>query len=255
MLEYNQKTVLLTSGGDKLPFRYVLHAILRRQIGEQEQIFQRRLQSTIDNVLLKANVLNMKSKKGITIVLPMIGLGSKPTEDVIMKCCWSVRETIEKYLKTKPKVRIEEIHLVNQADNVTEILQKYFDPQKHHTKPQPRPLQRPHSRAGDRDKYTPLKSLKQHDIWRMDAKANKRQDVSQYMSTNIKKPKQKGNLNILNDEAQADDDLTCVVCLCEMDDPVELKECKHVFCRECIMEVLSQTFLPSLWSSLWEYLW
>lgn len=165
--------------------------------------------------------------------------GSKPTEDVVKKCCWSVKQTIEKFLKTIPKVRIDEIHLVNYHDNVTEILQKYFDQQKPHIKQHPRPLQRPNSRTGDRDKYTPLKSLTKNDTWRMDAKANKRQDVSQYMSTYMKKQKQKGNLNILNDEAQEDDDLTCVVCLCEMDDPVELKECKHVFCRECIMEVFA----------------
>lgn len=74
-LPLKQGTVLITSGGDKLPFRYVLHAVLSRHIGEQEQVFQRQLQTTIDNVLLQTNLLNMKSKKGITIVLPMIGLG------------------------------------------------------------------------------------------------------------------------------------------------------------------------------------
>lgn len=75
ILEYKQGTVLLTSGGDKLPFRHVLHAILRRQSAEQEQVFQRKLQTTIDNVLMQTNLLNMKSKKGTTIALPMIGLG------------------------------------------------------------------------------------------------------------------------------------------------------------------------------------
>lgn len=75
-LEHNQGTVLLTTGGDKLPFRHVLHAIIRRQNGEQEQVFQKKLQSTMYKVLLQANLLNFKSKKGINIALPMIGLGN-----------------------------------------------------------------------------------------------------------------------------------------------------------------------------------
>lgn len=73
--ENRQTTVLLTPGGDKLPFTHVLHAVLRRQIGEQEDRFQSSLKTTINNVLIEANNLDYKKRKGISLAIPMIGLG------------------------------------------------------------------------------------------------------------------------------------------------------------------------------------
>lgn len=74
-LAKSRSTVLMTSGGKNLPFKHVLHAILRRKANEKEEIFQKELSTTIYNILEKANVLDIRVKKGVSIVLPMIGLG------------------------------------------------------------------------------------------------------------------------------------------------------------------------------------
>lgn len=79
--------------------------------------------------------------------------------------------------------------------------------------------------------------MEKSDTWRFDTLADTQQDITQFMVKHVKASKQKGNLNILNDDDVSDEVQPCVVCLCEMDDPVELKECKHAFCKQCIMEV------------------
>jgi hypothetical protein len=39
--------------------------------------------------------------------------------------------------------------------------------------------------------------------------------------------------NIHGDANPPVDENNCIMCLSEMDDPVELVECKHVFCKDC----------------------
>ncbi|XP_052099922.1 uncharacterized protein LOC127734203 [Mytilus californianus] len=237
VMEKSRATVLMTSGGKNLPFKHVLHAILRRKPNEKEEIFQKELSTTINNILEKANILDNRMKKGVSIVLPMIGLGTKPNEDIISNCCWTLIEAVKKFLRKCKNIRIREIHLVNNSDVVTEDLQKKFTVRSFSAKPPP-PTKRPYSsRPDDHDKYTPSKSMTKYDTWRFDTLADTQQDVTRFMVKHVKTSKQKGNLNILNDDDVPDEDQPCVVCLCEMDDPVELKECKHAFCRQCIMEV------------------
>ena len=72
--------VMLTSGGHKLPFHHVLHAVIRRT-GEFETIFQKILKETYTKILESANHLVTKSKSKnvssttINLALPMIGIG------------------------------------------------------------------------------------------------------------------------------------------------------------------------------------
>ncbi|CAC5395201.1 NEK1_4_5 [Mytilus coruscus] len=126
----SRTVVLMTSGGHKLPFKHVLHAILRREKGDTEEMYQTVLWSTIDNVLSTVNALDMKSKKDVTLAIPMIGLGAKPSDEIMKKCCWTLKESITKFLELWPSIHISEIHLVNNFDTTTRLLQQMF----HNTK-------------------------------------------------------------------------------------------------------------------------
>jgi hypothetical protein len=87
-------------------------------------------------------------------------------------------------------------------------------------------------------------SSKQIQTWRIDTTEQMKTDVSKYMKSY--KQKNTGNLVIIgDDDASSGDEVNCIICLSEMKDPVELVECKHVFCKYCIMEGFgSKPFCP-----------
>jgi hypothetical protein len=116
------------------------------------------------------------------------------------------------------------------------MLQGAFAPRKgkRHPPPTPKPnVTKPHHK----DQYETPKSSKMIETWRMDTTAQMKTDVSKYMKSHEqKKTTGIGNLKIIGDDPPSVDEGNCIICLSEMDDPVELVECKHVFCKDCIME-------------------
>ena len=146
-------------------------------------------------------------------------------------------DAITKFLQTSKTCHIREIHLINNNENIIEMLQVAFTPrtEKRHPPPSPKPnFTKPHHK----DQYDTPKSSKQIHTWRMDTTAQMKTDVSKYMKSHKqKKTTGIGNLNIVGDDPPSVDEENCIICLSEMDDPVELVQCKHVFCKDCIMEV------------------
>ncbi|XP_063432164.1 uncharacterized protein LOC134714658 [Mytilus trossulus] len=124
----SRTVVFMTTGGHKLPFKHVVHAVLRREKGDTEDQYQTVLWSTIDNVLSTVNT--MKTANDVTLAIPMIGLGAKPSDEIMKKCCWTLKESITKFLEIWPSIHISEIHLVNNFDTTTRVLQQMF----HNTK-------------------------------------------------------------------------------------------------------------------------
>ena len=121
-------------------------------------------------------------------------------------------EAITKFLQTSKVCHIREIHLFNNNENIIKMLQETFTPRTEKRPPPPTP-----------------KSSKKIETWRMDSTAQIKTDVSKYM-------KSYKNVVIYGDANPPVDEDNCIICLSEMDDPVELVECKHVFCKDCIME-------------------
>jgi hypothetical protein len=142
-------------------------------------------------------------------------------------------DVITKFLQTSKTCHIREIHLINNNENIIKMLQVAFTPktEKRHPPPTPKPnFTKPHHK----DQYDTPKSSKKIQTWRMDTTAQMKTDVSKYMESYKQKT---GNLVIIgDDDASSGDEVNCIICLSEMDDPVELVECKHVFCKDCIME-------------------
>lgn len=143
-------------------------------------------------------------------------------------------DAIRKFLQTSKACHIREIHLINNTENIIKMLQETFTPKTEKRPPPPTPkpnFTKPHHK----DQYDTPKSSKKIETWRMDTKAQMKTDVSKYMKS-LKQKKSTGNLIFIGDDAPSVDEGNCIICLSEMDDPVELVECKHVFCKDCIME-------------------
>ena len=108
------------------------------------------------------------------------------------------------------------------------MLQDAFTPKTEKCPPQPIPkpnFTKPHHK----DQYDTPMSSKKIQTWRMDTTAQMKTDFSKYM-------KSCKNKVIYGDANPPVDEDNCIICLSEINDPVELVECKHVFCKECIME-------------------
>ena len=114
------------------------------------------------------------------------------------------------------------------------MLRETFIPKTEKRPPPPTPkpnFTKPHHK----DQYDTPKSSKKIETWRMDTTAQMKPDVSKYMKSR-KQKKTTGNLVFLGDDDPLDDKGNCIICLSDMDDPVELVGCKHVFCKDCITE-------------------
>ncbi|CAC5395203.1 DTX [Mytilus coruscus] len=231
--------VLMTTAGGNFSFRHVLHAVIRRQGENTENMFQKSLQQTFSQILDSANKLGCPNKEtrrrhGITLALPLLGTGTHKDKETILKCAWTAYEAISKFLLATKEVNITEIHLIDNNEYIIKNVEAAFVPSGSGRHPPLTP--KPDFNKHPKEQYEAPKG-KRISIWKMDTQDQKKADFSEFMKSRSKQAKI-GNLVIHGDDDEMPvGDENCVICLCEFDDPVELTKCNHVFCKECITEV------------------
>lgn len=140
--------------------------------------------------------------------------------------CSSVYRAIEKFIFHNKEIFLREIHLVNFNDNTNRAFFNIFLQQSTETYKNARPLP-PTARPSLANENPKLASSTKRDKplyeWYMEPKTESQTDVKEF----IKKPTEKPENN-------------CVICLEPIENPMELKQCHHVFCEDCISDFLSR---------------
>ncbi|OPL20745.1 putative dtx3 e3 ubiquitin-protein ligase, partial [Mytilus galloprovincialis] len=154
----------------------------------------------------------------------------------LQSCCNAASEAIWNYLKANSHSHIRHIHLVNDNAEITRILRDIFQRHEHREGPPSKVRDVPRNHSKEFEYHT--KGLKLKETWKVQKMTDSSVDISKYfdkISNSSKDNEKRGNVKIFgDDEEQTFVSENCVICMCEMTDPVRLNRCKHTFCLECI---------------------
>lgn len=158
------------------------------------------------------------------------------TDKRLESCCNAASEAIWSYLKANSHSHIRHIHLVNGNAEITRILSDIFQRHEHRGGPPSKVRDIPRTNPKDFEYHTT--GLKLKETWKVQKITDSSVDFSKYfdkINNRSKDNEKRGNVKIFGDEEEKIHiNENCVICLCEMTDPVQLNRCKHTFCLECI---------------------
>ncbi|XP_060069510.1 uncharacterized protein LOC132549586 [Ylistrum balloti] len=232
----------------------------------------RYLKSIVLRLLAQANefaLMDEKRKKKSNyqplekMAMSIPGAGSLETPQYVEKCSEVMFEAFEEFTWKNKQIYLKEVHLVDlREDVITKVLQETFNkkvlslrslplPPPH----QPTPLRKTQQfevsghydtipYEGSMRKLNPEQNRK-IDEWKSKA-CSRTLDIDQYVT------KKKGNMKIIGGDystkqggstgATCGDDTEdgCIICMDTFDEPVKLKKCGHMFCKDCISESFKQ---------------
>ncbi|XP_033756918.1 uncharacterized protein LOC117339448 [Pecten maximus] len=238
------------------------------------------LKNVVLKVLEQANNLPTKEKKANKkakesqalkkMAMSIPGAGSLETTLYIERCSEVMFSAIDEFTWRNKQIRLMEVHLVDMREEVVNVLRQTFHKQmnksmeKRPLPPSPHPVNNPSFTASGRyDSIADTRSKKTNsqgkfqperyrklEEWKSSRYSSSRTlDIDEFVN---RVPKQKGNMMILGGDSSTyrgaskgatggdEDEDSCVICMDTFDDPVKLKRCGHMFCKDCISESFQQ---------------
>lgn len=223
------KGTVITLGAGKLDYRFVIHAIVSRfsedVVRKDDELLDLRI--TTLKVLTHADCLSTSEKKLKNlgkIAMPLLGAGAIRNPHTLELLCSFVYQGIQEFCRNPSALK--EVHLVSFKEETNRAFTKVFldiSANNFQNSREPPQMKQPLS-ASLRKAEEKREASASFDIWKMEEPNQDSRNLRNYFTSPMS-------------NTEEDD---CIICLRPFINPVSLKSCHHIFCKECISEFFSQ---------------